>query len=172
MIFYYSRLSLDSIYICLYIYSHKYTFRSLLISVSLCMLKRLPRWLSGKESACQCRRHRDVCLIPEMGRFPGVGNGNPLQYSCLEIPWIEEPGGLQSMGSQRGRSDWSHTHTHTHTHGCYMLKTMSAHQYIWPQSNPMDSFKLSSFQYLPLLSNSETLPSIVSNIPHLPNFHV
>ena len=26
----------------------------------------------------------DVCLIPEMGRFPGVGNGNPLQYSCLE----------------------------------------------------------------------------------------
>ena len=113
MIFYYSRLSLDSIYICLYIYSHKYTFRSLLISVSLCMLKRLPRWLSGKESACQCRRHRDVRLIPEMGRFPGVGNGNPLQYYCLEIPWREEPGGLQSMGSQRGRSDWSHTHTHT-----------------------------------------------------------
>ena len=30
----------------------------------------------------------------------GVGNGNPLQYSCLENP-IEEPGGLQSMGSQR-----------------------------------------------------------------------
>ena len=31
----------------------------------------------------------------------GEGNGNPLQYSCLEIPWTEEPGGLQSMGSQR-----------------------------------------------------------------------
>ena len=29
-------------------------------------------------------------------------NGNPFQYSCLEnsIPWTEEPGGLQSMGSQ------------------------------------------------------------------------
>ena len=27
---------------------------------------------------------RDVGLIPGLGRFPGVGNGNPLQYSCLE----------------------------------------------------------------------------------------
>ena len=29
---------------------------------------------------------RDIGLIPELGRFPGVGNGNPLQYSCLENP--------------------------------------------------------------------------------------
>ena len=29
---------------------------------------------------------RDVGLIPESGRFPGGGNGNPLQYSCLENP--------------------------------------------------------------------------------------
>ena len=28
------------------------------------------------------------------------GNGNPLQYSCLENPWTEEPGGPQSMGLQ------------------------------------------------------------------------
>ena len=27
---------------------------------------------------------RDVGSIPELGRFPGVGNGNPLQDSCLE----------------------------------------------------------------------------------------
>ena len=32
---------------------------------------------------------------------PGEGNGTPLQYSCLENPWMEEPGRLQSMGSQR-----------------------------------------------------------------------
>ena len=30
----------------------------------------------------------------------GEGNGNPLQYSCLENPHGQEPGGLQSMGSQ------------------------------------------------------------------------
>ena len=29
----------------------------------------------------------------------GEGSGTPLQYSCLENPWTEEPGGLQSMGS-------------------------------------------------------------------------
>ena len=56
---------------------------------------------------------------PGLGRSPGEGNGNPLQYSCLENPMdTEEPGGLQSMGSQRVGHDWvtSHTHTHTHTH--------------------------------------------------------
>ena len=31
----------------------------------------------------------------------GEGNDNSLQHSCLEIPWTEEPGGLQTMGSQR-----------------------------------------------------------------------
>ena len=32
---------------------------------------------------------------------PGGGNGNPLQYSSWEIPWTEEPGGLQSVGSHK-----------------------------------------------------------------------
>ena len=39
-----------------------------------------PLWLSGKESACNTG---DASSIPGLGRFPGVGNGNPLQYSCL-----------------------------------------------------------------------------------------
>ena len=39
---------------------------------------------------------------PGSGRTPRVGDGNQLQYSCLEkIPWTEEPGRLQAMGSQR-----------------------------------------------------------------------
>ena len=29
---------------------------------------------------------RDPALIPKLGRFPGGGDGNPLQYSCLENP--------------------------------------------------------------------------------------
>ena len=37
----------------------------------------------------------------------GGGHGNPLKYSCLEIPWTEEPSGLQSTGSQRVRHDWA-----------------------------------------------------------------
>ena len=37
----------------------------------------------SKESACNTR---DPGSIPGLGRFPGEGNGNPLQYSCLENP--------------------------------------------------------------------------------------
>ena len=40
----------------------------------------LPRWLSGKESACNAGAAGDLGLIP------GKGNGNPLQYSCLGNP--------------------------------------------------------------------------------------
>ena len=40
----------------------------------------------------------DVGLIPGSGRPPGGGHGNLSQYS-RRIPWTEEPGGLQSMGS-------------------------------------------------------------------------
>ena len=44
---------------------------------------------------------RDRGLMPGSGRSPGVGNGNPLLYSCLENPMDrEEPSGLQSMGPQ------------------------------------------------------------------------
>ena len=50
---------------------------------------------------------RDTGSIPDPGRSPGEGNGNPLQYSCLGIPWTEEPGGLQSMGMKKSRSrEW------------------------------------------------------------------
>ena len=45
----------------------------------------------------------DLGWIPGLGRFPGEGNGYPPQYSGLEHTWTEEPGGLQSMGSQRVR---------------------------------------------------------------------
>jgi len=44
----------------------------------------LSRWLSGKEPACNAGYTRDAGLIPGSGRSPGEGNGNPLQYSCLE----------------------------------------------------------------------------------------
>ena len=40
-----------------------------------------PGGLDSKESACNVG---DWGSIPGLGRFPGVGNGNPLQYTCLE----------------------------------------------------------------------------------------
>ena len=50
--------------------------------------------------------------VPGSGTSPAVENGNPLQYFCWEIPWAEEPGGLQLMESQRGRHN-SVTNTFT-----------------------------------------------------------
>ena len=49
----------------------------------------------------------DLCWIPGLGRSPGGGNGNPLQYSWLESPkWIEEPGRLQFMGAQSDMTEY------------------------------------------------------------------
>ena len=49
---------------------------------------------------------RDKGSIPGSGRFPGVGNGIPLQYSCLgNSMGREDPGRLQSMGLQKVGSD-------------------------------------------------------------------
>ena len=58
----------------------------------------LPWGLSGQECTCNAGK---ADSIPGSGRSPGEENGNPLQYSCLGIPWTEEPGGLQSMWVKR-----------------------------------------------------------------------
>ena len=60
----------------------------------------------------------DVGLISGSGRSPGGGNGNgnPLQYPCLENP-TEKPGSLQSIGSQRVGHDGNNL-AHTHLFGC------------------------------------------------------
>ena len=47
----------------------------------------------------------DMGSIPESGRSPGEGNGNPLQYSCLENPVHRGAGERQSMGSHRVKQD-------------------------------------------------------------------
>ena len=48
----------------------------------LLLIRGLPRWLSGEESACR----RTCRLEPWGGKIPGAGKGSPLQYSCLGNP--------------------------------------------------------------------------------------
>ena len=48
---------------------------------------------------------RDLGLILVLGRSSGRGHGKLLQYSCLENPWTEKPGRLQSIWSHRVRHD-------------------------------------------------------------------
>ena len=48
---------------------------------------------------------RDTALIPGLGRYPGGGHGNPLQFIAWIIPWTEELDKLRSLESQRVRHD-------------------------------------------------------------------
>ena len=56
-----------------------------------------PSSSDGKESACNVG---DPGSVPGSGRFPGEGYCNPLHILAWRVSWAEEPGGLQSMGSQ------------------------------------------------------------------------
>ena len=88
-----------------------------------------PGGASGKEPTCQHRRTQEI-------QAWSLGWGDPLEEGkatlfhifAWRVPWTEEPGELQSIGSQRVGHDWkrlsgsmhacacTHTHTHTHTH--------------------------------------------------------
>ena len=54
----------------------------------------------GSEVIASASNAGDLGLIPGLGRSPGEGNGNPLQYSCLENPRDGEPGELPPLGSR------------------------------------------------------------------------
>ena len=99
--------------------SPKIIFRNLYSS------RRLPQWLSDKENPCSSGDAGEAGLT--------LGQEDPLEeematHSSIlawKIPWLEEPGGLLSMGLQRIGHDWAielvcphgcvHARTHTHT---------------------------------------------------------
>ena len=66
----------------------------------------------NKKTPANCRRCRRCGFGLWVRKIPWRRKGNPLQYSCLQIPWTEEPRGLQSTGSHRVVHSWAHTHTH------------------------------------------------------------
>ena len=83
------------------------TFVALVLSI---LLKGLPWWFIGKESACQCRRHR----------FSLLGQEDPLEKEIVthssilawEIPWTEELCGLPPKGSRKSLHNWATKHRH------------------------------------------------------------
>ena len=67
-------------------------------------LMGLLRWHGGKESACQCRRHKRRGFNPWVRKTPGSRKSNILAW---KIPWAEESDGLYSRGWQRVGRDWA-----------------------------------------------------------------
>ena len=95
--------------------------------LSLGTNKGLPRWYSGKESACQRRRHGFHSWVRNIP-WRRIWQPTPV-FLPGKSSWTEEPGGGQSTGSQRVGHNWAtehtctraHTHTHAHTQGSQNL---------------------------------------------------
>ena len=83
----------------------------------------------GKESACSTG---DLGLIPGSGRFPGEGNGYPLQYFCLE--------NSMDRGAWQATVRWDckesdTTECLTHTYVCIGKNRKCIQYYPWFQAN-------------------------------------
>ena len=104
--FIYFAFSLFSAHICMCV----------CMCMHVCVSMGFPWWLSGKYPPANVEDARDMGSILGSGRSPGVGNGNPLQYSCLGNP-VER------------RSWWATVHgvtkSQTHKHMCLCIKFFS-----------------------------------------------
>ena len=90
-----------------------------------------PGGSDGKESACNVG---DLGSIPGLGRSPGEGNGNPLQYSCLENSIDRGTWWAAVHGVTKSWTRLSNSHTHTLTRMPATLTSKGHHRE--PQSQP------------------------------------
>ena len=89
-------------------------------SMQICHISGLPRWRTGKEYACQCRRPKRPGFYPWVGKIPWRRTWQPIPVFL--------PGKFHGQRSLVGYSPWGckesdttehkhpHTHIHTHTH--------------------------------------------------------
>ena len=80
----------------------------------------LPRWHSGKESTCQCRRLKRCGFNSQIKKTPGGGNGNSFQYSCLENSMDR---GVWRATVHGVTKSWDMTEVTTLTQYFFMIKT-------------------------------------------------
>ena len=96
----------------------------------------LPTWLSGKESACQCRRHKRCWWIPGWGKSPEEGNGGPLQDPCLQNPMdrgarqVTVHGAAKEMDMPEHTRTKAHVHTVHHSHACFYQEHFPRMQHV------------------------------------------
>ena len=111
------------------------------ICITVLLTMGLSWWLSSKDLPATAG---DSSSIPGWGRSPGGGHGNPLQYSCLGIPWTEEPGRLQSVGSQRVRHDsnwaWARIVNYSGHAICYIPRTHLLYNWKFVPFDPLYLF--------------------------------
>ena len=102
MFWYYNTPPIGPFWTNYWTYLFKFKVRYIILIYMLSL--GFPSGSDGKESACSVG---DWGLIPGSGRSPGGGNGYPSSILAWRIPKMEEPGRLQSTGSQRVGHDWA-----------------------------------------------------------------
>ena len=129
-------------------------------------IKGLPWWFSGKESTCQCKRHG---FSPWVKKIPWTRKKEPIPVFSPEKSHGEEPGGLQSMGSQKVRHDGMTKYLLTHNYGqgyweglpstpaeWFLECKLCQSSLVFSWSPPASSFSIFIFPSLLFLSSLET----------------
>ena len=95
-----------------------------------------------KTSSATAGDVRDAGLIPGSGRSPGGGNGNPLQYSCLENPMDR---GAWRATVHKVRMSWTQAHN-VETKCCedFCIRRIHHLSALWPWASPFSALSLSS----------------------------
>ena len=97
----------------------------------------LPQWLSGKEAACNAGVAGDTGSIPGLGRSPGEGHGNPLQYSFLENPMDRGAWWATVRRVTKSQTRLKQLNMHAHVFILGVLMTCSHMLSVWSQSLEM-----------------------------------
>ena len=105
----------DRTILCSHQQCMQFQFLHVPVNICYCLFLLIIYWLWSFLGGSVIKNLPDnagsVGSIPGLGRSSGKGHGSPLQYSCWRILWSEEPGGLQSMGSQRVGHNWTTKHS-------------------------------------------------------------
>ena len=91
-----------------------------------------PIGTSGKESACQWRRHKRHGFNPWIRKIPRIGNGNLLQYSCLENPMDR---GAWQVAAHGVTKSWTRLSTYAHCFKSAVLSQMHNVDFAYVQSH-------------------------------------
>ena len=137
-----------------------------------------------KNSPANAGYVRDAGSVPGLGRSPGGGHGNPLQYSCLENPmdrgtcqataprvaqsrtWLKPLSAPVRTHTDTHRHTDTQTHTHTHTHKLSTLQSSDHEKKRERKKAGQDMFKALFLK--PMSHNSYYKPSLkVSILPYI-----
>ena len=99
-----------------------------MLSISEGQSAGFPGGSSGKESTCQCRRHETWVRSLGSEDPPEKGMATHTSILAWEIPWTEEPVGLQSRGSKKSWTLLRDT--------CTQTCVININYYIDPQNGP------------------------------------